>query len=192
MRGDRRAAPLDHRIAAFLFAAVAAFVLAVALPRCRCSTSRDACTAGRRRRFVRLLAASVLPWLPQSSCWAAVFARLTLLLPGGAARRAAPAPRLGESSSGLTSPSAFSTSDSWPWHAARRPRRCGGKQRQVVGEPRHRARLLALLERGQHLLGARHDGGRQAGELARHGCRRSGRRRPAPPRAGTRPRSAIP
>src|SRR5216683_6249589 len=37
--------------------------------------------------------------------------------------------------------------------AAGRPRRGGGKQRQVVGEPAHRTRLLALLQRRQHLFG---------------------------------------
>src|SRR5450631_2013344 len=39
-------------------------------------------------------------------------------------------------------------------HAAGRPRRCGGKQRQIVGEPAHRARLLAFLQRRQNFLGA--------------------------------------
>ena len=42
---------------------------------------------------------------------------------------------------------------------------CGGKQRKIIGETRERARLLALLQGRQDLLGARHRGGGQPGEL---------------------------
>src|SRR5580693_9894989 len=40
--------------------------------------------------------------------------------------------------------------------AAGRPRRGCSKQRQIVGKPAHRARLLAFLQGGQHFLGTHH------------------------------------
>ena len=71
-----------------------------------------------------------------------------------------------------------------------RPRR--GEQRQIVDQLARRRGAVLGFELRQHQLGALDHARRQARRAWRPGCRRSGRRRRARPRAGTPRRPAIP
>jgi hypothetical protein len=78
------------------------------------------------------------------------------------AGRSGRAPRAGRARRGGLAQQRFGRRFVW-WRL--RATAGGIEERQVVGEPRPRAALLAPFEHPQHLLGARRDGLRQAGEL---------------------------